>query len=73
MSLFFDAHCASSYTTTTTTTTTSFASYSQLPATTTPTTTTMSLTAPPEAIYDDVDSAFTELQEHAKEHGYAFF
>jgi hypothetical protein len=32
----------------------------------------MSLIAPPEAIYDDVDSAFTEIQEHAKEHGYTF-
>ena len=33
----------------------------------------MSLTAPPEAVYPDIDTAFTELQAHAKEHGYAFF
>jgi hypothetical protein len=33
----------------------------------------MSLAAPPEAIYPDVDSAFTEIQEHAREHGYALF
>jgi hypothetical protein len=32
----------------------------------------MSLTAPPEAIYDNVDSAFTEIQAHTKEHGYVF-
>jgi hypothetical protein len=33
----------------------------------------MSLAAPPEAIYPDVDSAFSEIQEHAREHGYALF
>jgi hypothetical protein len=32
----------------------------------------MSLTAPPEAVYPDIDTAFTELQAHAKENGYAF-
>ena len=32
----------------------------------------MSLTAPPEAIYPDIDTAFTAIQAHAKEHGYAF-
>jgi hypothetical protein len=32
----------------------------------------MSLAAPPEAVYPDIDSAFSEIQEHAKEHGYAF-
>jgi hypothetical protein len=50
----------------------------KLPYTTTTTTTTtattkMSLAAPPEAIYPDIDTAFTKLQEHAEEHGYAFF
>jgi hypothetical protein len=33
----------------------------------------MSLAAPPKAIYPDIDSAFSEIQEHAKEHGYALF
>jgi hypothetical protein len=33
----------------------------------------MSLTALSEAIYDDVDSAFSEIQAHAREHGYTFF
>jgi hypothetical protein len=32
----------------------------------------MSLIAPPKAIYDDVDSAFTAIQAHVSEHGYAF-
>jgi hypothetical protein len=32
----------------------------------------MSLTAPPEAVYPDIDTAFTAIQAHAKEHGYAF-
>jgi hypothetical protein len=32
----------------------------------------MSLTAPPEAVYPDIDTAFTSIQAHAKEHGYAF-
>ena len=32
----------------------------------------MSLTAPPEAVYPDVDTAFTAIQAHAKENGYAF-
>jgi hypothetical protein len=32
----------------------------------------MSLAAPPEAIYPDVDSAFSEIQEHTRDHGYAF-
>jgi hypothetical protein len=31
----------------------------------------MSLTAPPEAIYLDVDSAFSEIQAHAREHRYS--
>jgi hypothetical protein len=31
----------------------------------------MSLAAPPEAIYPDIESAFTEIQEHTREHGYA--
>ena len=31
----------------------------------------MSLLPPPEAIYSDSDSAFTAVQLHAKEHGYA--
>jgi hypothetical protein len=31
----------------------------------------MSLAAPPEAIYCDVDTAFGEIQAHAREHGYA--
>jgi hypothetical protein len=33
----------------------------------------MSLAAPPEAIYPDVDSAFSEIQEHLREHGYTLF
>ena len=33
----------------------------------------MSLITPPEAVYPDIDTAFTELQSHAEEHGYAFF
>lgn len=32
----------------------------------------MSLAAPPEAVYPDVDTAFDEIQAHAREHGYAF-
>jgi hypothetical protein len=32
----------------------------------------MSLIVPPEAIYDDVDSAFTVIQAHTSEHGYTF-
>ena len=32
----------------------------------------MSLAAPPEAVYPDIDSVFSEIQEHAREHGYAF-
>jgi hypothetical protein len=33
----------------------------------------MPLTAPPEAVYPDVDTAFTVIQAHAKENGYAFY
>jgi hypothetical protein len=33
----------------------------------------MSLITPPEAVYPDIDTAFTELQSHAEEYGYAFF
>jgi hypothetical protein len=33
----------------------------------------MSLAAPPEAVYSDALDAFSEIQEHAKEHGYAFY
>jgi hypothetical protein len=33
----------------------------------------MSLSAPPEAIYPDPNTAFTAIQLHAKQHGYAFF
>ena len=33
----------------------------------------LSLIAPPEAIYPDVDTAFGEIQAHAREHGYALF
>jgi hypothetical protein len=36
-----------------------------------PTTSTMSLTAPTEAIYPDIYTAFTSIQAHAKEHGYS--
>jgi hypothetical protein len=32
----------------------------------------MPLTAPPEDIYSDVDTAFASIQAHAKEQGYAF-
>jgi hypothetical protein len=32
----------------------------------------MSLAAPPEAVYPDVNSAIASIQEHAKAHGYAF-
>ena len=32
----------------------------------------MPLTAPPEDIYPDVDTAFASVQAHAKEQGYAF-
>jgi hypothetical protein len=33
----------------------------------------MSLTAPPEAVYPDIDSAFGEIQAHTREHGYTLF
>jgi hypothetical protein len=32
----------------------------------------MSLLPPPEAIYPDPEAAFTVVQAHAKDHGYAF-
>jgi hypothetical protein len=41
--------------------------------TTTTTTATMSLAPPPEAIYPDIPTATTAIQDHAKAHGYAFF
>jgi hypothetical protein len=33
----------------------------------------MSLAAPPEVVYPDVNSAIDSIQEHAKAHGYAFY
>jgi hypothetical protein len=33
----------------------------------------MSLALPPEAVYPDIDTAFTVIQVHAKAHGYALF
>jgi hypothetical protein len=33
----------------------------------------MSLAAPPEAVYPDVNTAIASIQEHAKAHGYAFY
>jgi hypothetical protein len=33
----------------------------------------MSLTAPPAAVYPDIDTAFSAIQLYAKESGYAFF
>jgi hypothetical protein len=33
----------------------------------------MPLTAPPEAVYPNVDTAFTAIQAHAKKEGYAFY
>ena len=33
----------------------------------------MSLAVPPEAVYPDTLGAFTQMQEHTKEHGYALY
>jgi hypothetical protein len=33
----------------------------------------MSLAVPPEAIYPDIDSAISEIQEHTKEYRYTLF
>jgi hypothetical protein len=37
------------------------------------TTVTLSLTAPPAAVYPDIDTGFTTIQAHAKANGYAFY
>jgi hypothetical protein len=33
----------------------------------------MSLTAPPEAVYPDIDTGFAAIQAHARVNGYAFY
>jgi hypothetical protein len=33
----------------------------------------MSLAAPPEAVYPDVNTAIASIQEHVKVHGYVFY
>ena len=42
------------------------------PPPTTPPASTMSLLPPPKAIYPDPTTAFTAIQAHARQHGYAF-